>query len=93
MHYIASENLHKNTKRIWSYIQSRKQESLWITTLKNKDGYFHIDTPTKGVLGNNQLYSQYTQEDHNNMPDKGSSLYTKMKLKELARTTQGTKAF
>ena len=35
----VSEDLHKNPKRIWSYIKSRKQESSGIRSLKNKDVY------------------------------------------------------
>ncbi|CAG2238216.1 unnamed protein product [Mytilus edulis] len=70
MQDIVSEDLYKNPKRFWSYIKSRKQESSGITTLKNKDGYLHSDTPTKAAILNNQFHSVYTQEDLNNMPDK-----------------------
>jgi hypothetical protein len=47
MQDIVSEDLHKNPKRFWSYIKSRKQESSGITSLKNKDSYLHSDTVSK----------------------------------------------
>ncbi|CAG2220005.1 unnamed protein product [Mytilus edulis] len=65
MQNIVSDDLYKNPKRFWSYIKSRKQESSGITTLKNKDGYLHSDTPTKAAILNTQFHSVYTQEDLN----------------------------
>jgi hypothetical protein len=78
MQDIASEDLHKNPKWFWSYIKSRKQESLGITSLKNKDGYLHRDTVSKADILNKQFHSVYTKEDNTNMPDKGPSPYPSM---------------
>ena len=39
----------------------------------------HSDTPTKAAILNNQFHSVYTQEDLNNMPDKGPSPYPTMR--------------
>ena len=78
MQGIVSEDLHKNPKRFWSYIKSRKQESSGITSLKNKDGYLHSDTVSKADILNKQFHSVYTKEDYTNMPDKGPSPYPSM---------------
>jgi hypothetical protein len=78
MQDIVSEDLHKNPKRFWSYIKSRKQESSGITSLKIKDGYLHSDTVSKADILNKQFHSVYTKDDYTNMPDKGPSPYPSM---------------
>jgi hypothetical protein len=61
MQDIVSEDLHKNPKRLWSYIKSRKQESSGITSLKNTDGYLHSDRVSKADILNKQFHSVYTK--------------------------------
>jgi hypothetical protein len=42
--FVCSEN---NSKKLWSYIKHKKQDSSGVAPLKDTDGLLHSDTPAK----------------------------------------------
>ena len=67
-----------NSKRFWSYVKSKGQESSGVPPLKSKDGYLKSDSKTKAEILNEQFESVFTKEDLTNQPDKGHSPFTPM---------------
>ena len=53
-------------------MKSRKQDYVGVSSLIDKNGYLQSDTTTRAGILNNQFQSVYTEEDQNNMPDKGT---------------------
>ena len=62
----------------WSYTKSRRQESIGVAPLKNKDGFIHSDSSSKVEILNDQFVSAYTREDNFNIPSKGTSPHLTM---------------
>ena len=75
---VVSNNLKENTKRFWSFIKSKRQESTGVAPLINKEGYLHSDSTKKAEILNQQFQSVYTKEDTDNIPDKGPSPFSSM---------------
>ena len=75
---VVSNDLKENTKRIWSFIKSKRQESTGVAPLINKEGYLHSDFTKKAEILNLQFQSVYTKENTDNIPDKGPSPFSLM---------------
>ena len=75
---IVSGNMKNNSKKLWSYIKHKKQDSSGVAPLKDTDGLLHSDTPAKPEILNNQFRSVYTKEDFDNLPSKGPSPHPTM---------------
>ncbi|KAK3096779.1 hypothetical protein FSP39_003228 [Pinctada imbricata] len=86
MEDVVSEDLTQNPKCFWSYINSRKQDSSSIATLKSSDGYLHSDTESKAAILNKQFQSVFTREDNSSLPDLGDSPYQPMSRIKISLT-------
>ena len=75
---VVSNDLKENTKRFWSFIKSKRQESTGVAPLINKEGYLHSDSTKKAEILNHQFQSVYMKEDTDNIPDKGPSPFSSM---------------
>jgi hypothetical protein len=75
---IVSGDMKNNSKKLWSYIKHKKQDSSGVAPLKDTDGLLHSDTPAKPEILNNQFHSVYTKEDFDNLPSKGPSPHPTM---------------
>ena len=75
---MISGNQKQDPKRFFSYIKSRKQDYAGVSSLIDKNGYLQSDTITRADILNDQFQSVYTEEDQNNMPDKGPSPHPSM---------------
>ena len=64
-----------NSKRFWSYLKSKRQDSHSVTPFRKSYGVLYNDAASKAVLLDQQFYSVYTREDTTNMPDKDPSPY------------------
>ena len=73
---VVSNDLKENTKRIWSFIKSKRQESTGVAPLINKEGYLYSDFTKKAEILNRQFQSVYTKENTDNIPDKGPSPFS-----------------
>ena len=62
-----------NSKKLWSYIKHKKQDSSGVAPLKDTDGLLNSYTPAKAEILNNQFHSVFTKEDFDNLPSKGPS--------------------
>ena len=89
MQDVVSADLKEKPKRFWSYIKSRRQEASGVAPLINKDGFLQSNTPAKAEILNDQFQSVYTQEDTDNIPDKGPSPFTSMH--EISINSNGVK--
>ena len=78
-----------NSKRFWSYVKHRKQDSSGIAPLKKADGLLYSDAPTQADILNQQFHSVYTREDTGNIPSKGLSPHTFMA--KITVSTNGVK--
>ena len=67
-----------NSKRFWSYVKHRKQDSTGVAPLKKSDGLLYSDAPTQADILNSQFHSVDTKEDTGNIPSKGPSPYSSM---------------
>ena len=70
---VVSNYLKENTKRFWSCIKSKRQESTGVAPLINKEGYLHSDSAKKAEILNQPFQSVYTKVDTDNIPDRGPS--------------------
>ena len=90
---VISGNLKQDPKRFFSYVKSRKQDYVGVSSLVDKDGYLLSDTTKRANILNEQFQSVYTKEDTNKMPDKGPSPHPSMsnitfKTKGIAKLLQ-----
>ncbi|XP_053389728.1 uncharacterized protein LOC128552706 [Mercenaria mercenaria] len=69
-----SGNLREDSKKFFSYIKSKGQESSGAAPLKNKDGFLQSNSKAKANILNDQFVSVFTREYKTNMPDKGPRL-------------------
>ena len=70
---IVSDDYKTNNKKFWSYIKSKKQDSVGVAPLKNKDGYLNSTNIQKAKILNEQFRTAFTDEDLSHIPSKGSS--------------------
>ena len=56
------------SKRLWSFIRSRKKDTSGISVLQNADGIHTSDSRAKAKLLSDQYKSVFTEEDTTNMP-------------------------
>ena len=75
---VVSNDLKEDSKRFWSFVNSKRQESTGVAPLTNKDGYLQSDSTKKAEILNEQFQSIYTEEDTDNIPDKGPSPFASM---------------
>ena len=47
---VVNNDLKENTKRVWPFIKSKRQESAGVALLINKEGYQHSDTTKKVAI-------------------------------------------
>ncbi|MCG7876680.1 MAG: reverse transcriptase domain-containing protein [Candidatus Thiodiazotropha endolucinida] len=69
----VNQDITNNSKRFWSYVKSKKQESFGISPLLNQDGFLHSSSHNKAEILNKQFQSAFTRENLNNIPDMGPS--------------------
>jgi hypothetical protein len=83
---ILDPTTDRNSKKLWSYLKSKKQDNFGIATLK-EDGKTLITSKEKATGINNYFQSVFTKENLDNQPRLGPSPYPPMKpLKiDLAR--------
>ena len=74
----VNEAYETNNKKFWGFVKSKKQESTGIPPLKNKDGYLKSDSASKAEILNEQFQSVFTNENTQNMPNKGQSPFPSM---------------
>ena len=67
-----------NSKRFWSYVKSKGQQSSGVPPLKSTDGFLKSDSASKAEILNEQFKSVFTKENLTNQPNKGHSPYTPM---------------
>ena len=75
---VISGNLKQDPKRFFTYVKSRKQDYVGVSSLLDGNGYLQSDTATRADILNDQFRSVYTKEDMNTMPDKGPSPHRSM---------------
>ena len=75
---IVSENCKSNSKKFWSYIKSKGQDTAGVPPLKGNDGFLYSDRSKKAEILNNQFHSAFTAEDLTNIPTKGDSPFPAM---------------
>ena len=75
---IITGDMKENSKRFWTYIKHKKQDSNGISSLKKADGLLYSDSPTQAEILNQQFHSVYTKENTTNIPSKGPSPHTSM---------------
>ena len=75
---IICGDMKQNSKKLWTYLKSKKQDTTGIAPLQHQDGLLRSDSETKAELLNDQFQSVYTQEDTDNIPDLGPSTYQDM---------------
>ena len=76
--------LQGNSKRFWSYLKSKRQDSQGVAPLRKTDGLLYNDVASKADILNQQFHSVYTREDTTNMPNKGPSPYPDMPAIQVA---------
>ena len=76
-------------KRLWYYIKSRRQEASGVAPLINKKSFLQSNPSAKAEILNEHFQSVYTQEDTDNIPDKGPSPFTSML--EISINSNGVK--
>ena len=82
-----SESLEqRNSKPLWRYIKSKRQDGNGVTPLK-EDGQLHSDSRRKAEILNNQFCSVFTSEDTTNIPKLTGPPNTEMPNCEI--TVQG----
>lgn len=78
MRDIVCDEFKTNSKRFWSFIKSKSQESMGVAPLKDKNGFLRSDSQGKAEILGEQFQSVFTQEDITSIPDKGVSNYPDM---------------
>ena len=71
MEAVVSKDHKENSKRLWSFIKSKRQEASGVSALLNNDGYLQSDTSVTAEIPNKQFQFVYTREDNDTLPDKG----------------------
>ena len=59
----VNQDLTTNSKRFYSYVKSKKQETTDISPLLNQDGFLHSRSTSKAEILNHQFQSVYTKEN------------------------------
>ena len=75
----VNQDLTANSKRFYSYVKSKKQETTGISPLLNQDGFRHSRRTSKAEILNHQFQSVYTKENLTNMQNIGQSKIPSMK--------------
>ncbi|KAL8613875.1 hypothetical protein ACOMHN_032865 [Nucella lapillus] len=75
---VVSEDYRTNSKRFWSYVNSKKQEADGVAPLKDKQGFLRSNSQNKAEILGDQFRSVFTEEDTTSIPDKGPSPYPDM---------------
>lgn len=75
---VISGNLKQDPKRFFTYVKSRKQDYVGVSSLLDGNGFLQSDTTARADILNDQFRSVYTKEDMNTMPDKGPSPHPSM---------------
>ena len=78
VHVVIGQSAQENPKKFWSYIKRKKQESSWVSPLRNVDGVIHSEANVKANILNRQFVSVFTKEDTANIPNKDPSPYASM---------------
>ena len=74
---LFCDDYKSNPKKFWSYIKSKKCESVGVAPLK-RNGITHINAKAKANVFNTQLGSVVTKEYKTNLPDLGPSPYSQL---------------
>ena len=85
LNHIIEPTAENNSKPFWKFIKSRRQDHTGVSTLKH-NGKIASDSKSKAEMLNHQFCSVFTEEDINNMPDKGPSPYPDMSSITISRT-------
>ena len=75
----VNQDLTANSKRFYSYVKSKKQETTGISPLLNQDGFLHSRSTSKAEILNHQFQSVYTKDNLTNITDIGQSKIPSMK--------------
>ena len=75
---IVSEDFTSKSKKFWSYVASKRQDSAGVAPLKNTEGFLQSDSLRKAEILNQQFQSAFTEEDTSNIPSKGDSPFPDM---------------
>ena len=68
----------KTPNRFWSFLKSKKQESVGVAPLKNKQGFLKSNSQSKANILKDQFTSVFTKEDDGPIPNKGPSNFNNM---------------
>ena len=82
--YVFSEDMRRKPKRFWTYIKSKRQESVRLSLIYNKDGFLQFDSSKKADILKNKFQPAYKQIDISFMPDKGPSHHATMQKITIA---------
>ena len=74
---IFCDSYKSNPKKFWSYIKSKRCESVGVSPLK-QNGITHINAKAKANILNNQFGSVFTKENNEALPDLGPSPYPEL---------------
>ena len=69
----VTQDLTSNSKRFYSYVKSKRQETTGMSPLLNQDGFLHCHSTSKAEILNQQFQSVYTKQYLNNVPEMGHS--------------------
>lgn len=85
----VSEDFNTKSKKFWSYVKSKRQDSTGVSPLKNAEGFLQSDSVTKAEILNQQFQSAFTAEDTSNIPSKGDSPFPDMEAIQV--NTEGVR--
>ena len=63
MEDVVSSDMKQNPKMFWSFIKSKKQHSLGVSSLIDKDGFLHSKGPRKAEFLNEKFHAAYARDD------------------------------
>ena len=75
---LVNQDLTSNSKRFYSYVKCKRQETTGISPLLNQDGFLQSRSTNKAEILNQQFQPVYTKENLNNVPDMGHSMFQSM---------------
>ena len=61
---VVSKDLKENSKRFWSFVNSKKQESSGVAPMTNKEAFLQRDPTKKAKILSQRFQSVYTREDY-----------------------------
>ena len=75
VHNFLDPQTETNSRKLWRYLQAKRQDSVWVATLKT-DGKLISDPKGKAEFLNSQFSSAFTREDMEYLPETGPSHFS-----------------